>query len=243
MLAVVLVVFVVAGIIKGVAGIGFPTAAVSALSQVIDPRVAIALIVFPSLLANLWQIHRAGGMLRTVRRFGLFIACLCGAILVVSTTITASVPVETLMIVLGCLVVFFSVMSLAWSPPFLPERFDRIGQATAGLASGILGGLTAIWAPPMVTYLLARRLEKDEFVRATGVLIFAGTVPLSMGFFYSGILTPGIAVLSLIMTAPVIAGFAIGEWMRRYIEPERFRRIVLWIFLAMGMNLLRRALF
>lgn len=242
MLGFIAVVFLAAGVIKGVVGIGMPTAAVSILSQVIDPKVAIPLILVPSLLSNLWQIYRSGRTAVTVRRFGVFIGCLVFAIAVVSTTVTAAVPVAALMMILGSVVIAFSLSALAWSPPFLPERFDRVGQVAGGLASGVLGGLTAIWAPPMITYLMARRVEKDDFVRAAGVLIFCGTVPLTAGFFYSGIMTGAIAIVSCIMTVPVIVGFSVGERIRRLIEPDRFRKVVLLMFLAMGANLLRRAL-
>ena len=81
------------------------------------------------------------------------------------------------------------VFSLAYAPPFLPERFDRAGQVVAGIASGILGGLTAIWAAPMMAYLIARRVDRDEFVRAVGTMIFIGSAPLILGFWHAGLIT------------------------------------------------------
>ena len=62
LVAIAIGVFLLAGIIKGLIGIGLPTAAVGMLSQVIDPRVAIALMVFPSLLSNAWQVWRMGDL-------------------------------------------------------------------------------------------------------------------------------------------------------------------------------------
>lgn len=241
-LALIAGIFVLAGMVKGTTGIGLPTAAVGMMSQVMDPRQAIALVVFPSLLSNAWQMYRQGRVFDVIRRFWIYIACLMGMIALVSVTLTASIPTETLILILGCVVCLFSISSLAWAPPYLPERFDRAGQAVAGLASGVLGGLTAIWAPAMVTYLMARRVEKEDFVAASGVMIFAGTLPLIGGFWSGGLITGASAGLSVLMFAPALAGFTMGEALRRRLDTERFRKVVLLVFLLMGLNLLRRAL-
>ena len=242
LLALIVGIFVLAGLVKGTTGIGLPTAAVGMMSQVIDPRQAIALVVFPSLLSNAWQMWRSGGVGEVLRRYWIYIGCLMGLIAVVSVTLTAQVETGTLMIILGCVVMLFSVSSLVWSPPFLPERFDKAGQVVAGIASGLLGGLTAIWAPAMVTYLMARRVAKDDFVAATGVMIFAGTLPLIGGFWTSGLITGASSGVSLALTLPALAGFAIGEALRRRLDAELFRTVVLLVFLVMGLNLIRKAL-
>ena len=243
MLALIAGIFVLAGLVKGTTGIGLPTAAVGMMSQVIDPRQAIALVVFPSLLSNAWQMWRSGRVGEVLLRYWLYIACLMTLIAVVSATLTARVETGTLMIILGCVVMLFSVSSLVWSPPFLPPRFDRAGQAVAGVASGVLGGLTAIWAPAMVTYLMARRVAKDDFVAATGVMIFAGTLPLIGGFWSSGLITGASSGVSLALTLPALLGFAGGEVLRRRLDAERFRTVVLVVFLVMGLNLIRKAVF
>ena len=106
-------VFLLAGIIKGLIGIGLPTAAVGILSQVIDPRVAIALMVFPSLISNAWQVWRMGGLAGALRRYWVFLVMLCGMILAWSVLVTGSVPTETLMLVLGCVICKRPVKSLS----------------------------------------------------------------------------------------------------------------------------------
>ncbi|MEM0989193.1 MAG: sulfite exporter TauE/SafE family protein [Pseudomonadota bacterium] len=242
LLALIAGIFLIAGVVKGTVGIGLPTASVGLMSQVIEPRTAIALVVFPSLLANAWQIWRAGRVAEMLLRFWVYLVCLMGVIGLVSTFLTGALETQTLMVVLGAVIVLFSVMSLAWQPPFLPARYDKAGQAVSGIASGALGGMTGIWAPPMVTYLMASRVEKDAFVAATGVMIFLGTLPLIGGFWANGMITGPLAVISLAMTLPAITGFQIGEQLRRRLDADRFRKVVLLVFLVMGLNLIRRAL-
>ncbi|MEM9043977.1 MAG: sulfite exporter TauE/SafE family protein [Pseudomonadota bacterium] len=241
LLLVLFLIWFVAGTIKGTVGIGMPTAAVGMMSQVIDPRAAIAMVVVPSMLTNAWQVWRSGDVLGAIRRYKRFLVCLVAMILLVSLLVTAHVPTDTLIFVLGCVVVTFSVMSLGWAPPIIPQRHDRIGQVLAGGVAGGLGGLTAIWAPPMIVYLTGRRVEKDEFVRASGLIIFTGTLPLLFTFSANGMMDREDMVLGAAMTLPALLGFQVGERIRGFLDTDRFRTAVLILFLLLGLNLIRRA--
>ena len=119
--------------------------------------------------------------------------------------------------------------------------FDRLAQVIAGGVAGSIGGVTSIWSPPMVIYLLGRGADKDDFVRLAGFIILVGTVPLTAGYWHAGLLTRELAWSSLAMVVPVLAGFAIGEKLRHSLNPMVFRRVVLVYFFLMGLNLVRRA--
>ncbi|MEM6487654.1 MAG: sulfite exporter TauE/SafE family protein [Pseudomonadota bacterium] len=231
-----------AGSIKGLTGIGLPTASISLMTLALDPRTAIALIIVPGLIVNAWQVWRMGEILRAARDYAVFAGTLAVAILL-TTAAAAEAPDRLIFGALGVAVVAFSVINLRFTVPALPARLDRAAQAVLGTVGGVLGGLTAVWAPPLAVYLMARRTPKDEFVRATGLLVFAGSVPLCLGYAAQGLLTAPLAGLSALLVVPALAGFTLGEWLRRDLPGERFRRIFLYIFLAMGLNLLRRALF
>ena len=237
-----LLVFLLAGTIKGVVGIGMPTTSIGVMSQFTDPRLAITLAVFPIVVANGWQMYRAGNILGTVRRYWIFGAVL-GVVLLATSLLATSISTTILVTLLGIMIVLFSITSLALKPPILPEKYDRIGQVVAGTLAGISGGLTAIWGPPMIIYFLSRRLDKDEFVRASSVLLLAGSIPLLIGYINNGLLDGPTATLSAILVIPTLLGFTLGELVRRRLGSEKFRTLVLILFLLMGLNLLRRALF
>jgi len=78
-----------------------------------------------------------------------------------------STPLVTL--ILGVSISLFAATSLWREWPILPTRFDRHAQIITGVVCGVLGGLTAVWAPPIVIYLSALRLDKDAFVRTCWV--------------------------------------------------------------------------
>ena len=52
----ILLVFLLAGAVKGVIGLGLPTIAVGLLSLAMPPAEAAAILIVPSIVTNLWQL-------------------------------------------------------------------------------------------------------------------------------------------------------------------------------------------
>lgn len=234
--------FLVAGTIKGTIGIGLPTAAIGILSQFTDVRVAITLAVLPIVAGNGWQLIRAGNIFGAAKRYFVFAISLIIVLFITAVTVT-NVPTQTLVILLGSAIVVFALISLSYTPPRLPDNWDKPAQAVAGTVAGILGGLTAMWAPPVLIYFLSRRIEKEEFVRATALLLLAGSLPLLAGYLVNGQLAGETGKLSALLIIPTLIGFTLGEVLRSKLQADRFRTAVLVMFLLMGLNLLRRAFF
>ena len=234
------VIFAVAGAAKGLVGIGLPTIAISLMSQVFDPRLAITLTIGPLLITNLWQAWRSGYILRTLRRYFPYWATLAVTIYL-SAEFAQGISAQAVLFIMGVTVIVFTAAQLAFHPPPLGDRQERPAQVLAGGVSGLMGGITAIWGPPILMFLIARRVPKDEFVRATGVLLSMGAVPLMISYWMSGRFEGARAVLSLALVVPAVLGFALGEAFRAKINGDRFARLVLWMFLLLGLNIIRRA--
>ena len=234
-------VFLVAGTVKGTVGLGLPTTAIGLLSLAVAPRTAIVLTLLPMLVANAWQVFRMGGVLATARRYAPFAGMLMAGV-AITTVLAAEASDRVIYATIGGVIVLFATLNLAVTVPPLPARFDRAAQVLLGAVAGVMGGLTAVWAPPMAIYLTAMQVPKDEFVRATGLLIFLGCLPLIWGYATTGQMTGPLTLLSALMIAPTLAGFALGERLRRGMDQARFRKVFLWLFLALGLNLIRRAI-
>ncbi len=210
------------------------------MTQFIDPRVAMSLMVFPILVSNSWQCYRAGGFFNTLRKYILFAAIL-SLCLIITTYFTAQISADWLIASVGMIIVIFSLTNLFYTPPRISARVDKLAQCVGGMLAGIMGGLTAVWSPPIAIYLIARGVDKDDFVRATGFLFLVGSIPLCIGFFQNGLMTESLAVVSIGMIIPSLIGFSLGEVIRRRIKPESFKSIVLICFLVIGTNLIRKA--
>src|SRR5512140_1938897 len=71
--------FLLAGVVKGVIGMGLPTVAMGLLAVVMPPAEAAALLVVPSLVTNVWQMLAGPYLKRLLRRFvGMMIAICLG---------------------------------------------------------------------------------------------------------------------------------------------------------------------
>lgn len=237
-----ILVFLIAGGIKGLVGMGLPTISISLLSLMIDPKLAITLSLGPLLLTNFWQSWRMGEVLKTIQSFAPLWLSLVGAIYL-SSLFAVGMSTQALMAILGSAMVLFALISLMFTPPHLPSRWDIPAQIITGLVAGAMGGITAIWGPPVLIFLIARDTGRDAFVRATGVLLTLGALPLLYNYWAGGLFTGADAFMSFALTLPAIVGFAIGERFRTRLDARRFRKLLLWMFVLLGANLLRRAFF
>ncbi|MFK7994473.1 MAG: sulfite exporter TauE/SafE family protein [Granulosicoccus sp.] len=242
LLTVAVVVYFVAGVIKGTLGIGFPTAAVSLLAQVTDARTAITLVIMPMLITNLWQVLRAQKFLSVIKQMWLLISMML-ILIILFSQLSSQVPVDKLAAVLGCIVALYALHSLFARPLVLNPAFDKSAQVVAGISAGIMGGLVSVWAPPILIYLHTLRMPKEGFISTVGVLLLLGTCVLLMSYVGSGVLTYGLFLCSSLLIFPSLLGFTIGEIVRKRISSHRFERLLLWFFFLMGLNLIRRALF
>ncbi|QIE56951.1 sulfite exporter TauE/SafE family protein [Pikeienuella piscinae] len=234
-------VFLLAGTVKGALGIGLPTTVIAVLSQVTDPRVAIAVGLLPVITSNLWQVYREGGWREPFLRFWPYAATLGVSIFLFSGVAAEATP-ETVTLATGIAIAIFAAANLYRRPPPLPRRWERPAQIGFGLASGVMGGLTGLWSPPLLIMLLSMRLPKSEMVRSMGLLFLLGGAPMFAGYVVNRLITMEIFLWSLVMLIPTFLGFTLGERVRRKMADARFQKAVLVFFLLMGLNMIRRGL-
>lgn len=231
----------VAGTVKGFTGLGLPTVAMALLTLGMDPRTAIALILVPMLASNLWQMLR-GGMLRQIARTYWRFALVLMVTVTVSAWASQGVSDRAILVLLGVMILLFTFFSWRKLVPEIPARRMRLVEVIAATIAGGIGGMTAAWAAPMAIYLTARRVAPTEFVQASGFLITAGSIPLLASYYAIGHTDAELTLLSLALLVPTLAGFAVGEALRHRTNPERFRAILLIVFLGLGLQLIYRGL-
>lgn len=242
LLMIALVVYFLAGLIKGTLGIGFPTTAVSLLAQFADARTAITIVIMPMLITNAWQVFRSRQFLSVIKQIWLLLLLMLIFIAIFSQ-LASVVRVDILTAVLGCIVAAYALHSLYARSAQLNPAYDAQAQIAAGTTAGIMGGMVSVWAPPILIYLSARRLPKEQFVATAGVILLSGSCVLLLSYMESGVLNYGLFLCSILLVVPSLLGFSVGEIVRKRLSAQRFQRWLLWFFFIMGINLIRRALF
>lgn len=234
-------IYILAGLVKGTIGIGLPTAGISLTAQVTDARTAIALVIMPMLLTNIWQVWRTRQHThRAIKYWPLALTMMLS--IVAFSFLAPHISIRWVTVFLGITIFLFAVVSLLREIPVLSPKFEKPAQLSSGLIAGVMGGITGVWAPPIVIYMSAARVDKTTFVAVVGVLLMLGGLTLAISYSTVGLITQGQAIASAMLVIPSIVGFSLGERIRNLLDEALFKRLVLWFFLLMGLNLIQKSL-
>lgn len=223
-LLLVFVTFVIAGFIKGAIGFGLPVVAIVFLTIPLGLKIAIASMLIPGLVSNIWQAL-AGPELKylTHRLWPYLLASVLGTLLGVS--ILSIATQDVLLTFLGLILTAYSIFSL-FSPQIAPpgKKEKHLGPVAGGLG-GLSYGITGVFLVPGVLYLQALGLKKDQLVQALGIVFVLLKLTLIAAFVERGFLSFEIALLSAFAVLPALLGVYAGQRVRRHISEQLFRTL------------------
>ena len=232
-LIVMLAVFMLAGFVKGVIGMGLPTVAIGLLATRMAPAHAIALVIGPAIITNLWQTFGGPYFFRIVRRmWPLLLACCLGVWSGMDFLSGPYAPYGT--ILLGILLIVYAVVSLR-RPQFhvAKEKEGWIG-AICGYLSGLIAAATGVQVIPSMPFIHSLGLEREEFIQALGVFFTTSTVAMLFNLGNGGFLTADIAIPATLGLIASLIGMHLGQVLRLRMSPETFRRWFLFSMIALG---------
>ncbi len=241
---VVFLIMILAGFIKGTLGFGLPLVALSLLGNVIDIRLALALLTLPIVFSNFWLGVQGGNFGSALRRFWVVIVAVAIGIFL-GSRVLVGLDSHVLMFVVGSSILVFTLADrfATSSGLIIRAHAERRWGAAVGIIAGLIGGVSATYGPPLVMYLTALHLPKDIYIASIGVIWFFASIALLIAFSTVHILTPHTATLSALSVIPVLIGMTIGRRVRGFIPQLLFRRLTLIALVALAANLLRRAWF
>jgi uncharacterized membrane protein YfcA len=238
-LALIFLVFVLAGLVKGVVGLGLPTVAVGLLGMMMAPREAAALLVVPSLVTNVWQLAAGPAAGALARRLWPMLAGIAAGTLIGGMLLPAG-GADDAVAALGGALMMYAAAGLANFTLHVPPSGERAASPVVGLVTGAVTAATGVFVIPAVPYLQGLRLERDMLVQALGLAFTTSTIALAASLLLAGQFAMQAAGLSFFALAPALAGMLLGQWIRGRIRPEIFRRCFFLGLLALGLHLLLR---
>jgi uncharacterized membrane protein YfcA len=128
--------------VKGVIGLGLPTVSLALLTVATDLTSAMALLLVPSLVTNLWQALVGGHFTAALRRTWPFLATATLTVWLGALALTR-VDLALLSALLGALLVIYAALSLAGLRLAVPPAREAWLGPLAGAVNGILTGMTA----------------------------------------------------------------------------------------------------
>jgi hypothetical protein len=234
--------FLIAGFIKGALGLGLPTVSMGLLAVAMPPAQALAIVIVPAIVTNIWQTF-AGSYLRDILRrlWPLLIGTVAGIWLNAGSLTGPYAHYTT--IVLGALLILNSVIGLSRFSFTVARRNEKWVGGIVGLVTGMISAASGVQVIPSVPFMQAIGMEKDELIQALGVFFTTATVTLGFSLTSAGLLTASTAVPGAIAMVCSFAGMLAGQAVRTRLQPELFRRWFLIGMILLGTYLAASAIF
>jgi uncharacterized membrane protein YfcA len=234
--------FLLAGFVKGVIGLGLPTVAMGLLAVTMQPSHALAIVIVPAIVTNIWQTF-VGPYLRDVirRLWPLMVGTVVGIWL--NAGMLTGPYARYGSIVLGVLLVIYAIIGLSKFSFHVAPRNEKWIGGIVGLTTGVVSAATGVQVIPSMPFMQAIGMEKDELVQALGVFFTVATVSLAFNLTSAGLLTAATALPGAVAMAAAFTGMFIGQAVRSRMQPEAFRRWFLIAMIFLGIYLAGSALY
>lgn len=233
--------FLIAGVVKGVTGMGLPTVAMGLLVIAMPPASAAALLVLPSLVTNVWQLFSGPSITQLMQRLWPMMLCICLGTIAGAALLVRVDPLWSGFGLGIALIVYAGYTLLA--PAFSVSTFlERWLSPVIGLITGVVTGATGVFVMPAVPYLASLNMSREEFVQALGLSFTISTLALALGLFAHGAFQVSQLGTSALAIIPALIGMWAGQYVRMRISPQRFRQCFLLFLIVLGLELASRPL-
>ena len=235
------VVFLIAGFVKGVIGLGLPTVSLALLAATLGLKPAVAVLILPALATNTIQAMTGGNFLKIVRRTWTFIlvAFVCTWL---GAGILAGSASPAFAALLGLVTAAYAGVSLAAPQIVMPKNWEPMLSPALGGVSGMVTGLTGTFVVPGVMYLHSLGFSRDKLIQAMGILFTMSSIALGISLGGHGLISSNLIIVSAIALIPAFFGMLIGVKFRNRLNNRQFRRVFFVSLLFLGVYIMARSL-
>ncbi|MGY3530384.1 MULTISPECIES: sulfite exporter TauE/SafE family protein [Bradyrhizobium] len=233
--------FLLAGFVKGTLGLGLPTVAMGLLATTMAPGQAIAIVIVPAIVTNIWQTF-VGPFLRDIlkRLWPLMLGTVFGIWINAGLLTGPYAAYGT--VVLGALLVIYAIVGLSRFNFKVRRRDEKWIGGIVGVITGLISAATGVQVIPSMPFMQAIGMERDELVQALGVFFTTATIALAFNLTASGLLTAATALPGAVAMVASFTGMFIGQAVRTRMQPDVFRRWFLISMILLGIYLAGSAL-
>ena len=170
--------FLLAGFVKGVIGLGLPTVSMGLLAVAMPPAQALAIVIVPAIVTNIWQTFVGPYLRDIVRRLWPLMVGTVAGIWLNSGMLTGPYA-RYGAIVLGLMLVLYAIVGLSKFSFKVVRRDEKWIGGIVGVITGMASAATGVQVIPSMPFMQAIGMEKDELVQALGVFFTVATVSLA----------------------------------------------------------------
>jgi uncharacterized membrane protein YfcA len=226
LLAWVVCVILIAGLLQGALGFGFPFVATPLIALASDMRTAIVLVLLPTLATISVALFTSGPLRATLARFWMMpLYMIMGS--AAGTWIFVSAPDAPYTLVLALLTLFYlSLDHLGRTEWAVVKRNERAFAPLSGLTAGMFEGTANIAAPPLIILYLSLNLTPAMLVQALNICFLVGKTTQFAVLTSREVVDMGEWLATLPLVAVGVTGSFVGVRIRNRIDAFTFRRWV-----------------
>ena len=231
-------IFLLAGFMHGMLGLGFPMLATPLLAVLMDIRSAVLLTLLPTVTVNLISIYRGGRWAESIGRYWpLAVMIPLGAL--GGTWLLISIDPAPFRLLLALVILLHLVSGrvrgahLAWV-----RTHTWLAYLLFGLAAGFLAGTVNVMVPLLIIFALEVGMAPVAMVQVFNLCFLAGKTAQIGALAYSGFFTWPLAAATLPMALGAAGTLLLGMRLRERVDAETYRGWLRRVLVVVALTLL-----
>jgi uncharacterized membrane protein YfcA len=219
---------------QSVAGFGMTLVAMPILGLFYDLKLISPLIALVGIVAKILLLIKYGSAFEFKTVWKITLASLI--FVPVGVWVLDYLDKDITLDILGVVIFAYAVFSLL--NVSIPEFKHPVWAFIFGSLAGLLGGAFNASGPPVVLYASSREWSPIEFKsNLQGYALVNGAFIVVNHYVYGNI-NSGVMNAFLISIPAVLLGVWAGVSLDKYLNPELFRKVVMWLMIGLGISLI-----
>ena len=174
------------------------------LAVAMPPAHALAIVIAPGILTNIWQTFAGPYFLGIVKRLWPLLLGLAIGIRLDGDMMTGPYA-RYGTVFIGVLLVTYAIVSLRKFTLTVRPQDEKWVGGVIGLTTGVISGATGVQVVPSMPFMQALGMKKDELIQALGVFFTVATLVQAFNLSAAGLLNeltalPGVIALACSFT-------------------------------------------
>lgn len=218
-----LAIVLLAGLVHGTLGLGFPMLATPLLALFTDVRSAILITLLPTMAVNIISILRGGSWRMSIGRYWPLAVYVPFASVLGTWLLIITDPTPFKLLLAAVILLYLNLnrvrgLSLGWvrEKPFL-------AYAVFGLIGGFLAGTVNVMVPVLIVLALELGLAPTVMVQVFNLCFLAGKLSQAAAFAYAGILDGPMLLATAPLALLAVAALLVGMEIRKRVDAATYR--------------------
>jgi uncharacterized membrane protein YfcA len=217
-------IFLLAGLVHGILGLGFPLLATPLLAILVDIRSAVLITLLPTITVNLISILRGGRWSDSIGRYWplalmIPIGSVAGSWLLVSVD-----PAPFRLLLAAIIVLHLASERLRGVRLTWVRDHPWLAYLLFGLAAGFAAGTVNVMVPLLVIFALEVGMTSLVMVQVFNLCFLVGKTAQVGAFIQAGMLNGSLVMHTLPLAAVAAVGLVVGMAVRGRVDQKTYQQ-------------------